>query len=167
MARGSHLFNFLIGCTVGAGLMYVLDPNTGRRRRAFARDKVVRGRNIGTRWLAKQARNANHHVYGWFAERRARLRQDRVADEVLEERVKAQVGHVVSHPGSLEVRACDGVVTICGPILAQEIDILEKRLSETRGVRSWDLQVSPRQSAGSEPGLQGESRWERRQQNIA
>jgi predicted transcriptional regulator len=30
----------LIGLGIGAGLMYILDPNTGRRRRAVARDKA-------------------------------------------------------------------------------------------------------------------------------
>lgn len=30
----------LSGIGLGAGLMYVLDPNQGRRRRSLARDKV-------------------------------------------------------------------------------------------------------------------------------
>src|SRR3954471_1331515 len=33
---------FLAGAGLGAGLMYILDPDRGRRRRAFVRDKAVR-----------------------------------------------------------------------------------------------------------------------------
>jgi hypothetical protein len=31
----------LIGLGLGAGLMYVLDPDRGKRRRAQSRDKVI------------------------------------------------------------------------------------------------------------------------------
>jgi hypothetical protein len=34
--------NFLAGAGLGAGLMYLLDPDVGRRRRALARDKALR-----------------------------------------------------------------------------------------------------------------------------
>jgi hypothetical protein len=43
-------FSFLAGVGLGAGLMYVFDPQMGRRRRALARDKAVR--------LAHEARDA-------------------------------------------------------------------------------------------------------------
>jgi len=33
---------FMTGMSFGAGLMYILDPQTGGRRRALARDKMVR-----------------------------------------------------------------------------------------------------------------------------
>jgi hypothetical protein len=41
---------FLAGAGLGAGLMYILDPQAGRRSRALARDKAVR--------LAHEARDA-------------------------------------------------------------------------------------------------------------
>src|SRR5687767_2633542 len=34
--------SFLAGASLGAGLMYILDPQMGGRRRALARDKMVR-----------------------------------------------------------------------------------------------------------------------------
>src|SRR5947209_14245955 len=43
-------FCFAAGMGLGAGLMYVFDPQMGRRRRALARDKAVR--------LAHEARDA-------------------------------------------------------------------------------------------------------------
>jgi hypothetical protein len=45
---------FLTGAGVGAGLMYVLDPQAGRRRRALARDQAVH--------LAHEARDAANVV---------------------------------------------------------------------------------------------------------
>src|SRR5437763_15093221 len=35
-------FALLAGAGLGAGLMYILDPDLGRRRRALVRDKAVR-----------------------------------------------------------------------------------------------------------------------------
>ena len=45
---------FLAGAGVGAGLMFMLDPQMGRRRRARARDQAVS--------LAHQARDAAETV---------------------------------------------------------------------------------------------------------
>lgn len=153
------------GMIVGAAAMYVLDPESGGRRRALARDKMVRAAT-DLRWHAnRQARNLRNHLYGTAAEWRSALR-DRarpLPDDVLEQRVRAQLGHVVAHPGSLEVFVDQGHVTVAGPVLAGEIEKLQQRLAETRGVHDWDLQVSVHEDPGSVPGLQGESRWQRRQ----
>ncbi len=163
--RGLSFFSMLAGMGLGAGLMFVLDPDRGRRRRAVARDKVMRfGKDAA--WHAnKQARNAANHVKGTIAEYQARVR-DRfrdIDDDQLVRRVAAQVGHVVSHPGSLQITVEDGCAVIRGPILRQELDILTKRLDETRGIRHYDLQVDIHESAEDVPELQGESRWQRKQ----
>ncbi|HYH46747.1 MAG TPA: hypothetical protein VEG34_13765 [Thermoanaerobaculia bacterium] len=41
------------GVGLGAGLMYFLDPDDGRRRRALARDKAVHGLKVGGKALRK------------------------------------------------------------------------------------------------------------------
>jgi hypothetical protein len=46
----NQAYSFLAGAGVGAGLMYILHPQEGRRRRALTRDKVV--------GLARQAQDA-------------------------------------------------------------------------------------------------------------
>jgi osmotically-inducible protein OsmY len=86
-----------------------------------------------------------------------------VDDSELEERVRAQLGHAVSHPGSLEVIVRDGAVTVLGQVLRGEYDRIRKRLEQTRGVRDLDMQVEVYDSPGDIPGLQGESRWQRKQ----
>ncbi len=169
--RGLSFVSLLAGMGLGAGLMYVFDTDMGRRRRALARDKAIRlGRGIA--WHAdKQARNAANHIKGTIAEYQARVRdpmQD-VDDDQLVRRVAAQVGHVVSHPGSLQITAEDGRVIIRGPILRSEFDRLKDRLDETRGIRNYDLQVDVHDTAENVPGLQGESRRQRKKRvkNVA
>jgi hypothetical protein len=144
-------------------MMFLLDPDLGRRRRALIRNKMVRARNQARWFLERQLRNAIYNLQGTVAETRAKLREAPVSDEVLEERVRAQVGHVVSHPGSLEVVCRLGHVTIRGPVLAGERQRISDRLSETRGVRSFTLELREQQEAGSTPGLQGESHGQREQ----
>jgi hypothetical protein len=156
---------FLLGCGWGAGMMYLLDPQRGRTRRALVRDKFVRfGYWLGDR-ADKRIRDLQYRAQGSVAEIRSSMheRQAGIADRVLEERVRAQVGHVVSHPGSIEVRAENGHVILTGPVLRGEVEKVRERLEETRGVRDYDIQLSEHDSSENVPGLQGESRWQRKQ----
>ncbi len=168
---GLSFLSMLAGMGLGAGLMYALDPQCGRRRRALARDKMVRlGKDAA--WHAnKQARNAANHLKGTVAEYQATVRDNfrRIDDDQLVRRVAAQAGHVVSHPGALGITAEDGCVTITGPILREEVDVLKKRLDETRGIRECRLELQVHDSGENVPELQGESRWQRkrRKENVA
>ena len=152
---------FLAGCGAGAFTMYLLDPGRGALRRAQIRDKFIRAGHVVADRADKQARNLANHAKGAIYEARAKLRGRRVPDEVLVERVRAQLGHVVSHPGSLDVRVDDGCVIVSGPVLAGELAKIQDRLQETRGVCDLDLQVTEHLDSEGIPGLQGESHWER------
>lgn len=55
MNRTSWLL--LGGATLGAGLMYILDPEGGRRRRALARDKAVHLSKTSGQALGKTSRD--------------------------------------------------------------------------------------------------------------
>lgn len=159
----SGLISLLGGIAFGALMMYILDPQQGNRRRAMARQKVYGWLNDLRDQGVRQARNASNHLYGTVAENVSRVR-DRVRhipDDILEERVRAQIGHVVSHPGSLEVVAADGHVIIRGPVLRGELEKIRERLQVTRGVHGFDLEIEEHEDAGSIPGLQGESRQQR------
>ena len=152
---------FLAGCGAGVLTMYLLDPGRGARRRAQIRDKFVHaGRTIADR-ADKQSRNLANHVKGALYETRAKFRQQRVSDDVLIERVRAQLGHAVSHPGALEIRAEDGCVIVTGPVLRGERKRMEDRLRDTRGICDFVLEVMEHEGREGVPGLQGQSRWER------
>lgn len=149
------------GAALGAGLMFLLDPRGGGRRRALIRDKFVRGSRMAQMYGGKVARQVGNEVRGKFEEQKAHMRDEDVSDDVLVERVRAQIGHVVSHPGSIEVIAEDGIVTLTGPVLRGEIDKVRERLDQTRGVRDYRIELREYEEAAREPGLQGESRDQR------
>ena len=156
-------FTLLSGMAIGALAMFLFDEHSGSRRRARLRDKVVRAGHVASRFADKRSRDLKNRAYGVVAETRARMREKNVDDRELEERARAQLGHAVSHPGSLEVIARDGRVTVCGPLLRGEDERIQKRLRQTRGVRDVDLQVDVYESPGDIPELQGGSRWQRKQ----
>lgn len=143
------------GLGLGAALMYVLDPERGKRRRALARDKAARIAHKASDRLDARARDWRNRARGAAAEVKAITRSETIDDAVLEERVRAEIGRVISTPGSIGVSALGGVVTLSGPVLAREVDDL---LSAARGVRGVDdvedlLEVHA--TPGDVPGLQG------------
>jgi osmotically-inducible protein OsmY len=148
----SKLIGVLIG---GAGLMYLLDPDRGARRRALVRDQVARARHkLGDR-LDATARDLGNRTRGTLAEARSRFRKEAVDDAVLHERVRSEIGHAVSHPGAIEENVSDGRVTLRGPVLAHELDGLLRAVRRVRGVSEVRNELEVHQEAGDVPSLQG------------
>src|SRR5439155_11909181 len=93
------------GAGFGAALMYLLDPNRGRRRRAYLRDQAIHaGHKIATA-ADKGARDLRNRAVGAVAAAGSRFRADDASDEVLVERVRSAIGRVVSHPHAIRVSA--------------------------------------------------------------
>src|SRR5688572_14418718 len=111
MKRGSM---FIRGLGIGAGLMYALDPQSGRRRRAVAQGKTVHAARRARQTLAAASRDAAHRAKGLVAETRSALRQGPVDDDVLVERVRARLGRVTTHPSAIEVSVAGGRVLLKG-----------------------------------------------------
>jgi len=61
------------GLALGAGLMYVLDPERGRRRRALMRDKLVSACNSAQRATGSKARHLSNRAKGIMHETRSAL----------------------------------------------------------------------------------------------
>jgi hypothetical protein len=59
-----HLGNSVIAAAVGAGLMFLLDPNSGRRRRALIRDKGVKLAHNTTWAFDKTSRDMRNRIHG-------------------------------------------------------------------------------------------------------
>ena len=139
----------------GAGLMYLVDPGSGRRRRALLRDKAVGAASATGHAIGATSRDLRNRAVGVAAQTRALVRGGEVPDQVLSERVRSRIGRIVSHPGSIEVSARDGIVRLSGPVLAREEDDLVSCVSSVRGVRSVDSRLEVHKQAGDVPGLQG------------
>jgi hypothetical protein len=58
----------LCGLTLGAGLMYLLDPERGRRRRALMRDKLMSASNSASDALGAKARDLSNRARGLMHE---------------------------------------------------------------------------------------------------
>lgn len=173
MSRETHYnLGLTSGLMLGAAAMYILDPDRGRRRRALARDKAFHfAKSLGD-YADKTARDLVHRSEGLMFETWSSVRHEEVADPVLEERVRARLGRVVSHPSSIEVSALDGIVTLNGPVLEAEVDNLIHAVASVRGVRNIDNRLEVHKTRGDVPGLQGGSgrpgeRWELMQANWA
>src|SRR5438105_14161704 len=98
----------LIGAGVGAGLMFMMDPSRGARRRALVRDKMARAAHKTRDAADATGRDLSHRVAGLAARARSRMRDARADDRVICERVRAELGRVTSHPGAIRVRSSGG-----------------------------------------------------------
>src|SRR5215204_4144811 len=133
----------LAGCGVGlgAGLMYVLDPVYGKRRRALLRDKTSHVAGVSRVLLGKKARHLGNHVRGFVAKVGSHFRCEEVSDEALAARVRSKMGRAVSKPEDIDVTASEGRVTLRGIVRSQEYDGLFRCVSKVRGVRGVENQL--------------------------
>jgi uncharacterized membrane protein len=150
--------DLLSGVLVGAGLMYLLDPDKGRRRRALLRDQFRGSMRDLNQGFDASVRDLRHRSYGVLAETRSRFTRDDADAPVLEARVRSRLGRVVSHPGAVHVMSADGVVTLSGQVLASELDGLLAAVRSVPGVGGVENHLEVHTRAGNIPSLQGEGR---------
>src|SRR5690625_521737 len=143
------------GMLLGAGMMYLLDRNQGRGRRARMRDQLVHARNELDDFVDTSARDLRNRAQGLAAGAKSRLSGEEVDDVVLAERVRAILGRVVSHPHAVHVGAREGTITLSGPILAHELPELLTAVRAVRGVRGVMNQLEAHAEPGNVPALQG------------
>jgi uncharacterized membrane protein len=146
----------LMGGGLGAAMMYLLDQQAGRRRRAVIRDKAVHGAHVTQEATGKISRDARNRIHGFTSGIKRAFSKEEVDDRVLTERVRSDLGTVVSHPGSIQVTAENGLVKLSGVVLAAEVDNLIKQVKSVRGVRDVVDELDVHTESGNVPGLQGE-----------
>jgi hypothetical protein len=146
----------LAGLGLGAGLMYLADPDHGRRRRARLGEATRHATHAAKRAAGMTARDVQHRVSGLAARVLAQLVEEPApADDVLAARVRARLGRLVSHPGAVEVAASKGAITLGGPIFAAEVEQLLKGVGSIPGVTAIDNRLEPHREAGHVSALQG------------
>lgn len=160
--------NLLNGLLIGAGLMYYLDPDRGRRRRAMVRDQVVHYGHKADRAMDTAARDIRNRAVGVASEARGRMRGGEEAPtSVVEARVRSAIGRAASHPGALGVSADhDGRITLTGPILGEEVDRVISTVESVRGVRDVIDRMEVHESPAGVPGLQGAARVPRQRLDV-
>jgi uncharacterized membrane protein len=80
-----------------------------------------------------------------------------VDDLTLADRVRTNLGHHVSHPHAIEVKARAGAVELTGHILTNEADAALAHVSRTRGVARVIDALERRDSPAGVPALEGTS----------
>jgi hypothetical protein len=153
-----NITSLLVGAGAGAGLMYLLDPDQGNRRRALMRDRFVRARHLTEDAMDATSRDMRNRARGVVAELRARLIPEDVSDDVLQERVRARLGQTVRYARSIEAFVTDGDVTLRGPVLADDVARVVRRVGQVAGVQSVDNRLDVHAEPGTVPGLQGARR---------
>ncbi|PYV64313.1 MAG: hypothetical protein DMG97_35260 [Acidobacteria bacterium] len=155
--KENTILGFISGAAIGAGLMYLADPDRGSRRRSGVRDKVAHGfRSFGS-VLDKGVRDLRNRARGTVAETWSAVSPDHVWDEVLVDRVRAKIGRSISHPSAIEVTAKHGRIILSGPVLESEADDLIDAAYSVRGVRDVESRVETHKTSENVPGLQGGS----------
>ena len=144
---------FVLGMLVGAGAMYLLDPDRGRRRRALLRDRIVHGahevEDLGDS-ASSTARHVRNRARGLVAETRSRMHDTRVEDSVLEGRLRAELGRLVQPVGDIRAEVLDGAVRLTGTIDEGHEERVLAGLRRVPGVKSIHNQL--RRRSGGEVG---------------
>lgn len=145
----------LEGIAIGAAIMYFYDPDRGRSRRCTLKDqtnaqvkKKRQALDVMTRDLQNRAQGVQHIA-------KARFNHEPVSDDVLIERIRAELGRHVTHTSSIVVTADNGHVTVSGPVLVNEVQDLVRVIRWTPGVKSVDNNLDVHESNEGVPGLQG------------
>jgi uncharacterized membrane protein len=157
------------GFAAGAALMYLTDPDRGKRRRALLRDRSVRAMNGLSCFLDKAQRDAANRAEGVFSTVGALFRNRPVSDYVLLQRVRSRLGRAVSHPHAIEVNCNGGRIVLKGPVLDHEVPRLMRCVRAVPGVMGVENKLDVHHSSENISSLQGgvrrESRSEIMQQN--
>src|SRR5215813_4006719 len=146
---------FLGGIGLGAGLMYIFDPDRGRRRRATARDAAHHIANAFDDAVGKTSRDLSNRAQGIVAELNSIFRCEEADDEVVAARVRSKLGRAVALPHAIHVTVNQGRVTLSGQILASEVDQLLKHVRAIRGVTGVENRLEAHEQAGGVSSLQG------------
>jgi len=143
------------GVGLGAALMYMFDPDRGKRRRTLVQDKVTAAGHKAEDLAGKMTRDVGNRIYGTAAEIKSLFSREEVSDDVLVARVRSRLGRVPVDDGALDVTANNGIITLGGPVLTDELPKVLRSVRFVRGVKGIDNRLEVHNQAGSVSALQG------------
>jgi hypothetical protein len=132
---------------LGAGLIYLFDPRSGRTRRAWLRDKTLRYTNETGEFFRKAGRHLANNLRGTYHEGKRAVTSGgggaSVDDRTLQERIRSSLGRVSNRVGGMNVQCSAGRVTLVGVAPADDMDAILTAVLGVRGVHSVDNQLRP------------------------
>ncbi len=130
------------GAALGAGIMYLADPVAGRRRRATLRDNVIHLKKVFNASANVATKDTANRMKGVVEEARRFVREEKIDDAKLLDRVRTAVGRASSHP-NVEVIVEDGYVTLLGPVVDKEKRAVIRAARSVRGVEGVSNRMKP------------------------
>jgi len=135
--RTRNLIALSVGAAgTGAAMMYLFDPERGKRRRAYVGEKAGRAARVAGREVERNSRDLANRARGAAIEAGKKLSKNAAPDEVLAERVRSKLGRVLSHPLAVDVSAERGVVELRGAVPRSERRRAIRSAESVRGVRA-------------------------------
>lgn len=123
---------------IGAGCAYLFDPRLGRRRRAIARDRVVRSWHRSRARMRRLARSVNARGNGMRHRMMHRTIANPIVDDrTLDNRVQSTIFRDAREArGAVSVQVVEGVVELRGALdRLSDIHHLERAAAKVPGVR--------------------------------
>lgn len=122
----------------GATMAYLLDPRSGRRRRALLRDRAGHATRAATDAIVCAGADLEHRAHGLVARTRSAVgaRGGDADDATVVARVRSRLGRVAASVHAICVDSRDGVVELTGHVLEDEARTVLRTVRATRGVRA-------------------------------
>jgi uncharacterized membrane protein len=133
MLRANSLLG---GLALGAGAMYFFDAAQGARRRKLLADQCNHLLHCVAHDFDVAWRDAKNRAQGTAAEARRLVSFAEVPDEVVVQRVRAQLGHHVMHPRGIQVESHEGHVVLRGGVSGNDLFGLLRAVGAVPGVRT-------------------------------
>ncbi len=143
----------MAGLAAGASLMYILDPERGRTRRAMARDKAGSLLLHTSTAAGKNVRNLQNHARGMMHDV-THLNRPSKSNIDLHNEIRAGIANLLPNNDSVHVTVHKGRVTLSGPILASDVEKLVEGVAMVPGVSGVDNRLTVYQSPEEMPKMQ-------------
>lgn len=133
---GEDLLALAAGLGLGAGLMYLCDPDRGRSRRSLLRGEASGILHRGEDRIEKHGKDLFNRVRGLAVKVAEGIApEEQPTDELLLERIRSKMGHIVANPHAVQVRVEKGVVTLEGKLDHPERHHLQEEIRAMPGVK--------------------------------
>ncbi len=140
------------GLAAGASIMYILDPERGRTRRALARDKAGSLLLHTSTAAGKNVRNLQNHARGMMHDV-THLGSKKKSDIDLMNEIRAGIANLLPNNNSMHVTVHKGRVTLSGPILASDVQKVVEGVAMVPGVGGVDNRLTVYQSPEEMPRM--------------
>ena len=137
------IFSMMKGLILGAGFMYLFDPDRGLARRAQIRTQALDLRNEFEDVLNEGLRDLQESGRELNAEIASRLRPDQTSDWLIEHRVRASLNTNGYHADAVNVKVLNGEVVLSGAALSTEVPEIIRQAYTVSGVRAVTNQLEP------------------------